>query len=162
MLEAVDAGTQDLDLHERSAGAEVVAQLRELAAPLEGARILHVNATPYGGGVAEILRSEIPLLRDLGILADWKLITGDQGDPQWSPGGSARTDARRTGDLPHPLCPQRAVARKRVRPRGGPRPAAAGLAPAARQGDSAVGPALVMRTRTIHPLPCEATGCATC
>jgi trehalose synthase len=78
MLETVDVGTQDLDLYERSAGAEAVAQLRGLAAPLEGARILHVNATPYGGGVAEILRSEIPLLRDLGILADWKLITGDQ------------------------------------------------------------------------------------
>jgi trehalose synthase len=78
MLETVDVGTQDLNLYERSAGAEAVAQLRELAAPLEGARILHVNATPYGGGVAEILRSEIPLLRDLGILADWKLITGDQ------------------------------------------------------------------------------------
>jgi trehalose synthase len=78
MLEAVDVGTQDLNLYERSAGAEAVAQLRELAAPLEGVRILHVNATPYGGGVAEILRSAIPLLRDLGILADWKLITGDQ------------------------------------------------------------------------------------
>jgi trehalose synthase len=78
MLETVDVGTQDLNLYERSAGAEAVAQLRELAAPLEGVRILHVNATPYGGGVAEILRSEIPLLRDLGILADWKLITGDQ------------------------------------------------------------------------------------
>src|SRR5215204_1501425 len=78
MLETVDVGTQNLDLYERSAGAEAIGQLRELAAPLEGARILHVNATPYGGGVAEILRSEIPLLRDLGILADWKLITGDQ------------------------------------------------------------------------------------
>src|SRR5918995_3149199 len=78
MLETVDVGTQDLNLYERSAGAEAVAQLRELGAPLEGVRILHVNATPYGGGVAEILRSEIPLLRDLGILADWKLITGDQ------------------------------------------------------------------------------------
>jgi len=66
------------ELYERSAGAEAVAQIRELAAPLEGARILHVNATPYGGGVAEILRSEIPLLRNLGLLADWKLITGDQ------------------------------------------------------------------------------------
>jgi trehalose synthase len=78
MLETVDVGKQDLNLYARSAGAEAVAQLRELAAPLEGARVLHVNATPYGGGVAEILRSEIPLLRDLGILADWKLITGDQ------------------------------------------------------------------------------------
>src|SRR5918999_1322873 len=73
MLETVDVGTQSLDLYERSAGAEAVAQLRQLAAPLEGARIVHVNATPYGGGVAEI-----PLLRDLGLLADWKLITGDQ------------------------------------------------------------------------------------
>jgi trehalose synthase len=78
MLETVDVGTQDLELYERSVGAEVVAQLRELATTLQGARVLHINATPYGGGVAEILRSEIPLLRDLGILADWKLITGDQ------------------------------------------------------------------------------------
>src|ERR671933_2054976 len=78
MLETVDVGMQDLDLYERSVGAEAVSQLHRLAAPLEGARIVHVNATPYGGGVAEILRSEIPLLRDLGILADWKLITGDQ------------------------------------------------------------------------------------
>jgi len=78
MLETVDVGTQDLNLYERCAGVEAVVQLRELAAPLEGARILHVNATPYGGGVAEILRSEIPLLRNLGLLADWELITGDQ------------------------------------------------------------------------------------
>src|SRR5215216_1487134 len=78
MLETVDVGAQDVSLYERSAGAEAVSQLQQLAAPLEGARILHVNATPYGGGVAEILRSEIPLLRDLGLLADWKLITGDQ------------------------------------------------------------------------------------
>jgi hypothetical protein len=77
MLETVDVGTQDLDLYEGSVGAEAVAQLRELAAPLEHARILHVNATPYGGGVAEILRSEIPLLRDLGLLADWISI------PKW-------------------------------------------------------------------------------
>src|SRR5687768_15840743 len=78
MLETVDVGTQDLDLYEGSVGAEAVAQLRELAAPLERARVLHLNATPYRGGVAEILRSEIPLLRDLGLLADWKLITGDE------------------------------------------------------------------------------------
>src|ERR687894_1714862 len=58
MLETVDVGTQNLDLYERSTGAEAIGQLRELAAPLEGARILHINATPCGGGVAEILRLE--------------------------------------------------------------------------------------------------------
>lgn len=78
MLETVDVGRQSAALYESNVGREVVAQLRELAAPLEGARILHVNATPYGGGVAEILRSEIPLLRDLGLVADWKLVTGDE------------------------------------------------------------------------------------
>ena len=78
MLETVDVGTQRIASYEASAGFESVAQLRKLAAPLSGARVLHINATPYGGGVAEILRSEIPLLRDLGIVADWKLITGDE------------------------------------------------------------------------------------
>ena len=77
MLETVDVGRQSVALYESSAGGELLAQLRDLAAPLKGARVLHLNATPYGGGVAEILRSEIPLLRDLGLVADWKLITGD-------------------------------------------------------------------------------------
>lgn len=77
MLQTVDVGTQSIASYQASAGQDVVAQLRELAAPLRGARVLHVNATPYGGGVAEILRSEIPLLRDLGLVADWKIINGD-------------------------------------------------------------------------------------
>src|SRR3954452_13371944 len=77
MLHCVDVGVQNIDSYEASAGAEPVAQLRALAAPLRGARVLHLNATPYGGGVAEILRSEVPLLRDLGVEADWKIITGD-------------------------------------------------------------------------------------
>ena len=78
MLQTVDVGTQSAGWYEASAGAEAVEELRHLAAPLAGARVLHVNATPYGGGVAEILRSQVPLLRDLGIAADWKLITGDE------------------------------------------------------------------------------------
>jgi trehalose synthase len=78
MLESVDVGDQCIDCYEASAGAEAIEQLRALAASVRGARVLHLNATPYGGGVAEILRSEVPLLRDLGLVADWKLITGDE------------------------------------------------------------------------------------
>jgi trehalose synthase len=77
VLESVDIGAQSIDSYEPSAGREAIATLRELAAPLRGLRVLHVSATPYGGGVAEILRSKIPLLRDLGLVADWKLISGD-------------------------------------------------------------------------------------
>src|SRR5438477_6048468 len=77
MLEQVHVGVASIGWYEGSAGAERIAQLRTLAAPLRGARVLHLNATPYGGGVAEILRSEVPLLRDLGLAAEWQLITGD-------------------------------------------------------------------------------------
>lgn len=78
MLECVDVGTQSIDRYRSSAGDDAVEALREAARPLRALRVLHVSATPYGGGVAEILRSEIPLLRDLGLHADWRLISGNE------------------------------------------------------------------------------------
>jgi len=79
MLQSVDIGSQSVDAYRASAGDEAVESLRTLAEPLRGARILQVSATPYGGGVAEMLRSEVPLLRDLGLDVHWKLIRGDDG-----------------------------------------------------------------------------------
>ena len=78
MLELVYLGHGSVDDHASAAGADAVAALRELAAPLRGLRVLHLSATPYGGGVAEILRSEVPLLRDLGLVVEWRLIRGDE------------------------------------------------------------------------------------
>jgi trehalose synthase len=78
MLESVDVGRQSIADYEATAGRDAIERLKVLAEPLRGARVLHLNATPYGGGVAEILRSEVPLLRDLGLYADWKIITGDK------------------------------------------------------------------------------------
>jgi trehalose synthase len=48
------------------------------ARALRGARVLHLNATPYGGGVSELLRSVVPLLNDQGLVADWRIISGDE------------------------------------------------------------------------------------
>jgi trehalose synthase len=78
MLETVDVGTQALVSYESSAGAGVVGEARALAERRRGRRVLHLNATPYGGGVAEILRSEVPVLRGLGLSADWQLVRGDE------------------------------------------------------------------------------------
>jgi trehalose synthase len=78
VLEHVDVGVQSIARYRASAGRDAIAMLRELAAPLRGCRVLHLSATPFGGGVAEILRSEIPLLRDLGLAADWQLISGNE------------------------------------------------------------------------------------
>jgi len=77
VLHTVHVGKQPISSYEDEAGHEALEELRRLASPLRDTRVLHLNATPYGGGVAEILRSEVPLLRELGLRADWKLITGD-------------------------------------------------------------------------------------
>src|SRR2546428_12636410 len=36
--------------------------------------MLHINATAYGGGVAEILQNLVPLLRDAGVDAHWSVL----------------------------------------------------------------------------------------
>ena len=79
MLQSVDVGRRHLDAYRPHTRDAVLDELQRLAAPLNGVRVLHVNATAYGGGVAEILRSETPLLRDLGVVADWKTITAEPG-----------------------------------------------------------------------------------
>ncbi len=58
-------------------GDEVIAELERLAAPLAGARVLHINATAYGGGVAEMLHTLVPLMRNAGLEAQWRIISGN-------------------------------------------------------------------------------------
>lgn len=67
-------GRRSIEDYRSIVGDGVIADLRTLARPLRGKKILHVNATPVGGGVAEILKSKIPLLRSLGIDAEWRTL----------------------------------------------------------------------------------------
>lgn len=76
MLERVPLLEKDLDSYAPIVGAEIIDRIRALAEPLRGARVLHINATAYGGGVAELLATHVPLLRDLGIDAEWQVIRG--------------------------------------------------------------------------------------
>lgn len=59
------------------AGTDVIRHLEQLSRPLQGMKVVHVNSTKAGGGVAEILNMLIPLKRDLGIDARWEIVTGD-------------------------------------------------------------------------------------
>ena len=58
-------------------GAEVIDHLRHLAEPLKGSRVVHVNSTREGGGVAEILSWLIPFKQELGLETSWEVIEGD-------------------------------------------------------------------------------------
>lgn len=77
VLQTVDVGERSLASYEGVAPAAILTELRESAASLRGLRVLHLNATPYGGGVSELLRSTVPLMNDVGMVADWKIISGD-------------------------------------------------------------------------------------
>lgn len=78
MLELVDVGPRRLAAYRGVAVESLLDELERRADDLRGTRVLHVNATPYGGGVSELLRSTVPLLNDLGIVAHWKIIRGDE------------------------------------------------------------------------------------
>src|SRR5690606_21996091 len=71
------SGMSLLEEYSRVTGADVITHLRQLAAPLQGMKVVHVNSTRSGGGVAEILAMLVPLTRELGIDAEWHVITGD-------------------------------------------------------------------------------------
>ena len=66
-----------LDKYADICGPEVIDQLRQLVAPLKGAKVVHVNSTRKGGGVAEILAKLVPLKKELGIDVSWEVIEGD-------------------------------------------------------------------------------------
>ncbi|MGE4357153.1 MAG: glycosyltransferase [Candidatus Omnitrophota bacterium] len=51
-------------------GEEKTDELYELSRPLEGRRILEVNTTQFGGGVAEMLKALVPLFNELGIISE--------------------------------------------------------------------------------------------
>ncbi|BCA81131.1 glycosyltransferase [Desulfuromonas sp. AOP6] len=58
-------------------GDGVISQLEQLAKPLRGVKVVHVNSTREGGGVAEILHKLIPLKQALGIDTSWEIVSGD-------------------------------------------------------------------------------------
>jgi trehalose synthase len=59
-------------------GEDAVDSVFKIAEKLRGISVLHVNSTPKGGGVAEILSKLVPLMREVGINAEWKVIRGDE------------------------------------------------------------------------------------
>lgn len=65
-----------LDDYAAVLGHSEINELRALARRLEGRRVKMVNSTAVGGGVAEILNRQVPLMEELGVLTKWEVITG--------------------------------------------------------------------------------------
>ncbi len=76
MLPFVPVPPRRVDEYREACGNEAVEGVREAAAALAGTRILHVNSTAFGGGVAELLFTQVSLLEDLGIETAWQVMQG--------------------------------------------------------------------------------------
>ena len=76
MLTFVFPEPKNLDEYREIIGEEAYEEILALARPLSGKRVLHLNATPAGGGVAELLKTIVPLTNSIGLTADWALIRG--------------------------------------------------------------------------------------
>ena len=78
MLNKISLGIKEIGGYRTVVDKSLIDEVEALARDLRGLRLCHINSTPFGGGVAELLISIIPILRGLGISADWQVIRGDQ------------------------------------------------------------------------------------
>jgi trehalose synthase len=67
-----------LEQYESVVGASALEELRLIARHLENKRIITVNSTAVGGGVAEILNRMVPLCGELGVTIRWDVIKGGE------------------------------------------------------------------------------------
>lgn len=77
-MNKVPTKEKKLDDYIGIADAQLLAEVRQIADGLQGLRIVHLNATPQGGGVAEILKSLTPLMCDVGIDSRWYALAPDE------------------------------------------------------------------------------------
>jgi len=78
MLQLVNVGTKSLADYATIATRGLMQEITSLAEPLADKRVLHVSATAFGGGVAEINYTLIPLMRDAGLDTEWRIIQGQE------------------------------------------------------------------------------------
>jgi trehalose synthase len=76
VLQAVALAHKSLADYTHIVGRSLVEEIRELAEPLKGKRVVHLSATAFGGGVSEILYTLVPLMRDVGLEVEWQVIYG--------------------------------------------------------------------------------------
>ena len=78
MLQLVNTGHKSLTDYASIVSRGLMEEIRRLAEPIRGLRVLHLSATAFGGGVAEIQYTLVPLMRDAGLDVEWRIIQGQE------------------------------------------------------------------------------------
>ncbi len=100
-LQQVEVGRASLEAYRDVAGDSIIDEVTALARKLKGVRLLHLNSTATGGGVAELLNSLVPLEIDCGLDVEWRVLFPDgdlfrvtKGFHNGLQGGQERLDAQ--------------------------------------------------------------------
>jgi len=76
VLQLVNVGHKALTDYATIATRGLMDEIRRLAEPLRGMRVAHLSATAFGGGVAEINYTLVPLMQSAGLEVEWRIIRG--------------------------------------------------------------------------------------
>ena len=68
--------TSPLEAYVPIMGEERMERLQKITQRVKGLKMLTLNATAQGGGVAEMLYSAVPFLNMVGVESEWKVICG--------------------------------------------------------------------------------------
>jgi trehalose synthase len=77
LLPLVNVGHKSLGDYATLVSRGLMNELQRLVEPLQGKRVAHVSATAFGGGVAEINYTLVPLMADAGLDVEWRIIHGE-------------------------------------------------------------------------------------
>lgn len=75
-MSAVSVGEASLEEYRPIVGEKKIEEIKLLGEKLAGRRVCHVNSASFGGGVAEILNRLVPLMRRVGLNAEWSVMRG--------------------------------------------------------------------------------------
>ena len=76
-LQLVHTPKKQLREYLRIMDEEMAREIRQLARDLQGVRLMQLNSTANGGGVAELLYSLVPLEVECGLQAEWCLLSAE-------------------------------------------------------------------------------------
>ena len=76
MLPLVNVGHKSLGDYRTLVTRGLMEEIHRLAESLAGARVVHISATAFGGGVAEINYTLVPLMADAGLAVEWRIMHG--------------------------------------------------------------------------------------
>ncbi len=75
MLPLVKTQIQKLEGYQGIISNELLEEIKNLAKDFKGLKVKMVNSTPRGGGVAEVLKSLVPLMKGVGLRTEWYTIS---------------------------------------------------------------------------------------